>query len=117
MQATVRTAKAITGSDSSGFAVSYINPDADGNQNSAVVTILNGTNGTLYAANLNTTLRDQDLLDPTNSALPVELTQVRNSFFLVPGTVQVPTLTPSPTIPGAPTVETPGAGALMTSTR
>jgi hypothetical protein len=102
--ATIQTAKAEAHGDATGFAVSYINPDSDGNQRSAVVTLLNGVNGTLYVANLQSSARGQDLLVDTQA--PPDLARIRASFFVVP--VQnlmptaIPTITPTPTatLPG-----------------
>jgi hypothetical protein len=111
----VQSVKAATVNDSSGFAVSYIAVDADGNKRSAVALLLNGNNSTLYTLNLQTSARDQDLLDPANSAIPVELTQIRNTFFIVPSDKLVPTLTPTATtIPPTPLptiATTPTTGA------
>jgi hypothetical protein len=95
--ATVQTVKPETRGDVSGFSVSYINPDADGNKRCAVATLLNGANGTLYIANEQSSARDQNLLDETNQAIPPDLARIRSSFTVLPVNQLVPTLTPSPT--------------------
>jgi hypothetical protein len=97
---TAQTVKTETHGDTSGFAVSYINPDSDGNQRSAVVTLLNGANGTLYVANLQSSGRGQDLLVDTQA--PPDLARIRSSFFVVPTQnllpTAIPTITPTPTM-------------------
>ena len=95
--ATVQTVKAETRADVSGFSVSYISPDADGNKRCAVVVLLNGANGTLYIANEQSSARDQNLLDETNQAISPDLARVRGTFTVIPVNQLVPTLTPSPT--------------------
>jgi hypothetical protein len=105
--ATLLTVKAANVNDVSGFVVSYSAPDADGNKRSAVTTLLNGTNGTLYVATLQSSALGQDLLDSANSAIPIEFTQIRNSFFLLPTAQLVPTLTPSASPSPLPTAVIP----------
>ncbi len=117
--ATVQTVKADNRGDTTGFAASYSNPDADGNQRSAVVTLLNGANNALYVANLLSSARGQNLLDENNKAISPDLATVRASFFLIPMNRLVPTLTPSVTPqPSAtlPTTGTPPAPALTATT-
>jgi hypothetical protein len=107
---TAQTAKAETHGDTSGFAVSYINPDSDGNQRSAVVTLLNGANGTLYVANLQSSARGQDLL--VDSQAPPDLARIRASFFVVPVQNLMPTAIPTATL--TPTATLPGEQPLPT---
>jgi len=104
---TVQTIKAITIGTTTGFSVSYTSPDSDGNQHSAVASLLNA-NGMLYVINFQSLTRKGDLLDETNKDIPAELAQVRNSFFALPMNQMVPTLTPSPTlVPPTPLPTTP----------
>jgi hypothetical protein len=94
--ATVQTVKPETHGDASGFVVSYLSAAADGSQHSAVVTLLNGVNGTLYIANELSSARDQNLLDETNQVIPPDLARVRGTFTVIPVDRLVPTPTPSP---------------------
>ncbi|MEP7286271.1 MAG: hypothetical protein ABI947_10940 [Chloroflexota bacterium] len=94
--ATVQTVQAVTSGETTGFAVSYSAPDADGNPQSAVAQLLNGSS-TLYIANLQSTAKGQNFLDTANTALPMEVTQIRNSFLLIPTNQLIPTLIPTAT--------------------
>ncbi|MCC7449308.1 MAG: hypothetical protein IT324_17960 [Anaerolineae bacterium] len=105
--ATVQTVKADNRGDTPGFSVAYSNPDPDGNQRSAVVTLLNGANNTLYVANLLSSARGQNLLDTSNTAISPDLAKVRDTFFLIPTSQLVPTLTPSVTPPVTGTTPAP----------
>jgi hypothetical protein len=87
-----------------GFTVSYNDPDADGNSRSAIVTLLNGPNGTLYSANYLLSSRDLDLLNA--SAVPPNLAASRNSLLLLDLTRLVPTLTPIPSATPLPVTPT-----------
>ncbi len=109
-RATVQTIRAETRSAASGFTLSYIDPDPDGNQLSAAVTLLNGANGTLYVANMQSTARGLDLLDVNNVNVPKPLAEVRASFFVVAADqlIKTPTPVPTPTpLPGAPATASP----------
>ncbi|MHB8629699.1 MAG: hypothetical protein ACYDBJ_25060 [Aggregatilineales bacterium] len=99
--ATVQTVQPTTINDVNGFNVSFNDPDADGNPRSAVATLLNGANGTLYTATFISTAHGVDLLssDPT---VPPELAQLRATFIIIPTSQLVPTLTP--TVTPTPTV-------------
>jgi len=108
--------KAVTINDTSGFAISYQNPDTDGNLHSAQATLLNGKNGTLYVINFQSSLRKKDLLDENDKSIPPELAQVRNSFFTVPTDQLVPTLTPTLAVPTDLPVITEAATAVPTAT-
>ena len=112
---TVQSVKAITVGQTAGFAVSYTNPDSDGNQHSAVANLLNA-NGMLYVINFQSLTRKTDLLDTTNKDIPAELDQVRDSFFPLPLPEMVPTLTPSPTIPVPTALPTTPAAATAAAT-
>jgi hypothetical protein len=96
-KATIQTVSPATSGQTTGFAISYANVDTDGNQASAVVTLLNGANGTLYVANLQSSARGQDFLAPANSSIPIELTEIRNTFMILPSDQLVATAIPSPT--------------------
>ncbi len=114
---TVQTVKAVTINDTPGFAISYQNPDTDGNLHSALATLLNGKNGTLYVIDFQSSLRKKDLLDESDKTIPVELSQVRNSFFTVPADALVPTLTPTvtPVTPTEPPTATTAATTVPTT--
>jgi len=117
--ATVQTVKADNRGDTPGFSVAYSNPDPDGNQRSAFVTLLNGANNTLYVANLLSSARGQNLLDTNNQAVSPDLAKVRATFFVIPTNRLVPTLTPSATPqPSAtlPITGSPPAPALTPTT-
>jgi hypothetical protein len=105
--AAIQTVKAETRGDTTGFSVSYTIPDADGNQQSAVVTLLNGAKDTLCVANLQSSARGQNLLDESNKALSPDLARVRSSFMTLPPDQLVPTPIPTPT---------PGPSATSAST-
>lgn len=107
--AVIKRSTQATASGATGYAVSFTSPDPDGNKLSSAATMLNGANGNLYVANLQASALDQDLLDPANSTIPLELTQIRNSFFLIPTDQLVPTPIPSITPTPLPTavVNTP----------
>lgn len=96
-----------------GFTVSYNDPDSDGNSRSALVTLLNGNNGTLYTANYLYGARSLDLLKA--EAVPANIAASRNSFFLLDVRRLIATLTPVPTVTPLPTtptaVGTPAAAA------
>lgn len=114
--ATVQTVKAETRGDTTGFSVSYTIPDADGNQQSAVVTLLNGAQGSLSIASLQSSARGQNLLDENNKAISPDLALVRGSFMtllpdqLVP--TAIPTSTPIPSAtPANPAPTAPGGAS------
>lgn len=95
-KATILTVSPETRGDAAGFSISYNDPDPDGNARSAVVTLLNGTNGTLYSANFLTSVRGLDLLKP-DATVPPELAQIRATYLLLSTARFVATLTPTVT--------------------
>ncbi len=99
---TPQSVKAENHNGPQGLSISYSVPDPDGNQRSAVATLLNGTNGALYSANLQSSARGQNFLDEASA--PPDITRTRGSFILVPGDALVPTLVPTitPTPIGVP---------------
>jgi hypothetical protein len=99
--ATIYQVKPETRGDASGFTLSYNDPDADGNSRSAIVTLLNGANGTLYSANYILNARNIDLLGTVN--VPPELAQSRGTFAILSTAKFVPTLTPTATWTPEPT--------------
>lgn len=103
----IKSVRAATVSEAKGFAVSYTSPDRDGNKRSAVTTVINAPNERLVLATLVYGAPDLDLLDPANSAIPTELTQIRNSLFLLPTDQFVPTAVPQQ--PTAAPQTTPGS--------
>lgn len=105
--ATVQRDKTEKSGDNTGFSVSYNNPDADGNQHSGVVTLLNGTNGKLYTATVQSSAGGIDFLDDTNTTLPPEIALIRRSFFLLPSDQLMSTATPTQTPPVPTVVGTP----------
>ncbi len=122
-QAVVTTIQSTTSGDASGFNVSYNNPDRDGNARSDIVTLLNGTNGTLYSTDILSAARGVDLLSTSDKSVPPELAQIRASYMLFAPSRMVATLTPTITptvtatlpITGTPT-NAPTVAAIMTST-
>jgi hypothetical protein len=108
---TPQTIKAESHTGAQGFAVSYVVPDPDGNQQSAVATLLNGANGSLYTANLHSSARGKNFLDDTSA--PPDITRIRGSFIVVPITELVPTLVPTitPTAIGVPLSPPPSTEA------
>jgi hypothetical protein len=96
-QATLQSTKAEMINGVAGFSISYADPDPDGNQRSAIATLLNGANNTLYVITQQTITRGLDLLDISNPSVPIELVRIRESFFLIPPSDLVPTTTPIPT--------------------
>ncbi len=102
--ATIQTVRPERRNAASGFTLSYIDIDEDDNPRSAIVTLLNGANGTLYVANIQTTARGLDLFD-TN--VPNVLATVRASFFVLPPDQLIKTPTPSPTASATPTAPLP----------
>lgn len=110
---TILTVKPTTINTVSGYNVSYNDPDADGNSRSAVSTLLNGPNGTLYTLTFISTAHGIDLLgsDPT---VPAELAQLRATFMLIPAAQLIATLTPTATSTATIT-PTPLPATLVTS--
>jgi hypothetical protein len=111
--AAIQTVKAETRGDTTGFSVSYTIPDADGNQQSAVVTLLNGAKETLCIANLQSSARGQNLLDESNKAISPDLARVRGSFMTLPLDQLVPT--PIPTATPAPSATPANAATIAPS--
>lgn len=119
-KAAIMTVTPETRGDASGFNISYNDPDPDGNARSALVTLLNGTNGTLYSANFLTSVRGLDLLS-TSATVPPEIGQIRATLTLLSTARFVPTLTPTNTLTPTATLPvtvtpplTPTAGVTTT---
>ncbi len=96
-KAVILTVSQETRGDAMGFNISYNDPDPDGNARSALVTLLNGANGTLYSANFLTSIRGLDLLQQNNASVPPEIGQIRATLTLLSTARFVPTLTPTNT--------------------
>lgn len=77
---TIQTVAPITRGETTGFEVSYLDADADGNRRSALVILLNGAEGTLYAATFLGTMGGRDLL--AEDSAPEALATMRESFFV-----------------------------------
>ncbi len=106
----VQTIKSENHGEYPGFAVSYADPDPDGNQRSAVVSLISGPSNTLYVVNMRSTARQQNLLDDTNTAIPPEFAKIRAGIFLIPTSQLVATLTPTITPTPLPTATPTAAG-------
>ncbi|RMF53241.1 MAG: hypothetical protein D6749_02780 [Chloroflexota bacterium] len=96
-RATVQTVQAEQRGDFTGYTLSFLAPDPDGNQRSLTATLINGA-GTLYVAVLQTFAEGRDLLAPSDGSISPELFRIRQTFTplrLVPLSAQ-PTPTPTP---------------------
>ena len=114
----VLTVQPTTVNGVSGFNVSYNDPDADGNPRSAVSTLLNSPNGTLYTLTFVTSTRSLDLLG-TDPTVPNEFAQLRATFMLLPVAQLIATLTPTATNTAtitATSTNTPDTTPTLTST-
>jgi hypothetical protein len=80
-RALVETTAAESRGETTGFSVSFLNRDADGNQRSMLVTVLNGSDNRLYTLTVQLNSGTRNLL--ADSTIP-ELFQVRSAFLLVP---------------------------------
>ncbi|MFQ3536988.1 MAG: hypothetical protein SNJ58_14055 [Aggregatilineales bacterium] len=81
----------------SGYTLSFLAPDPDGNQHSLTATLINGE-AALYAAILQTAADGRDLLGPSDGSFSPELFRIRQTFTpirLAPLSAQ-PTPTPTP---------------------
>ncbi|MBI5668116.1 MAG: hypothetical protein HZC41_08910 [Chloroflexi bacterium] len=93
-----------TRGDLSGFSVAYTYTDADGNPHSGFAVLLNGTDGTLYSANLRFDQAGVDLNAPEGRDAAGDLATVMDTFTVLSGVeVLLPTPTPSPTPLASPT--------------
>jgi hypothetical protein len=106
-RATVNRVVAETLNGTPGFSLSYADPDPDGNQRSAVTTLLNGPDGSTFVLTQQWTVRGIDLLDVTNVIVPPDLLRIRASFFALPRAELAATATPIPT---ATPLQTPTPG-------
>lgn len=82
----------------SGFGAAYRFSDADGNPQSGYAVLLNGTDGTLYTANVRFDQADVDLNTPADRAAAGDLAAVMDTFTVLENVqILLPTPTPSPT--------------------
>lgn len=78
-RATLQSAQPEVRGAFSGYTVSFLAPDPDGNQRSMSATLINGE-GALYVAILQTFADGSDLLMPTDSKISPELFRIRQTF-------------------------------------
>ncbi|MBZ0279329.1 MAG: hypothetical protein K8L97_01230 [Anaerolineae bacterium] len=100
-----------------GFSVAYTYNDVDGNPNSGLALLLNGTDNAVHVANLRLFKANVDLNVDTAQVENFEAYQILQTFNQLEGvTVPLPTPTPTPTLPPtlAPTA-TPEATVEVTS--
>ncbi len=98
--ATITSAKETQRGEHSGFMVAYTYSDADGNSNSGLVLLLNGTDNTLYSANLRIFEANVDLNEDTAQVSHTQLVNILGTFQLLSGlNVPLPTATPTITLP------------------
>jgi len=87
----------------SGLSVAYTDKDSGGNPISKVVTLLNGPDNTLYAADLSLATPNLNLLNDADKNVPPEIAEMRGSFILIAKTNLLPTPTLTPTPSNTPT--------------
>lgn len=108
--ATVSSVAPVTRGEASGFSVAYTYKDLDGNSNSGLALLLNGSENVLYSANLRLFAANVDLNTDTAQVEYVEANNILKSFHILSG-LQVPVPTPTPTFTPPPATATPIASA------
>lgn len=80
-----------------GYTLSFLAPDPDGNQRSLTATLINGK-GALYVAVLQTFAEGRDLLAPNDNSISPELFRIRETFtpIRLAALTVLPTPTPTP---------------------
>lgn len=102
--AEVTSVQPVTRGSLQGFSVAYTFTDADGNPQSGFAVLLNGTNGTLYSANLRFDRASVDLNTPEGRDTAGDLATVMDTFTVLTDVeILLPTPTPSPTPLASPT--------------
>lgn len=107
---TLVSAQPVTRGTLSGFSVAYSFADADGNPNSGLALLLNGSDNRLYVANLRLAKAGVDLNSDTAQTEYSDAARVLQTFQVLEG-VNVPLPTPTATVAppptAAPAVEAP----------
>jgi len=96
-RSTIQSVQPETRGAFSGYTLSFLAPDPDGNQRSLTATLINGQSA-LYVAVLQTFAEGRDLLGPNDGSISPELFRIRQTFTpirLAPIALQ-PTPTPTP---------------------
>lgn len=98
-RATIQTVQPEQRGAFSGYTLSFLAPDPDGNQRSLTATLINGA-GALYVATLQTLAEGRDLLAPSDGSISAELFRIRQTFTPIRLAPLSPPPTPTPTPAG-----------------